>query len=115
MMPDEELIILWESPKIVPPEFRLYYDNKGKVICYTCDKIQGNYIVIDKETYAESRPDVRVIDGKLLRTYDSVILSKLVIDSNEGINTTKDDISIVVDDSYTGLKNKWKLKTSELV
>ena len=39
----EEYIILWEQPKLEPPEFRLYYDEHGAVICYTGDKsITGN-------------------------------------------------------------------------
>jgi hypothetical protein len=28
----EEVVILWEAPKIEKPEFRLYYDDTGKVI-----------------------------------------------------------------------------------
>ena len=47
---NQEYIIIWEAPKIEPPEFRLYYDDKGSVITYTCDKIPGNYIVIDAKT-----------------------------------------------------------------
>ena len=44
-----DFVIVWEPPKLEPPEFRLYYDDTGAVICYTGDKsIEGNYIVIDK-------------------------------------------------------------------
>jgi hypothetical protein len=61
----EEFMIIWEAPKIEPPEFRLYYDEHGAVVCYTGDKsITGNYIVIDALTFAQARPDVRVINGK---------------------------------------------------
>ena len=34
----EDCIIIWEAPKIVPPEFRLYYDDAGRVITYTSEK-----------------------------------------------------------------------------
>ena len=45
---DSGYITIWESVKVDVPEFRLYYDESGKVICYTCEKLPGNYIVIDK-------------------------------------------------------------------
>jgi len=112
-MSNEEMIILWEAPKIIPPEFRLYYDEKGKVICYTCEKLAGNYIIIDKDTYAEGRPDVRVVDGKLVKSYTSIVIAKLEL-NNEGITCAEEDISMLVDDEYTGKTNKWKLNIYEL-
>ena len=113
-MSAEEFIIVWEAPKIIPPEFRLYYDDKGKVICYTCEKLEGNYIVVDKDTYAEGRPDVRVVDGKLVKSYESTVIAKLQLDETEGVNTSIHDVSIIVDESYTDKTNKWKLKVYEL-
>lgn len=112
-MPNEEVII-WEAPKIISPEFRLYYDDKGKVVCYTCEKLAGNYIVIDKDTYAEGRPDVRVVDGNLVKLYQSMVVAKLELDNAEGIPTSVEDISIIVNQSYTGRTNNWKLKLYEL-
>ena len=58
----DEVITIWESPKVDKPEFRLYYDDKGYVITYTCEKLEGNYIVIDALAFAEARPDVRVVN-----------------------------------------------------
>lgn len=113
-MSTEEFIIIWEAPKLIPPEFRLYYDDKGKVICYTCEKLEGNYIVVDKDTYAEGRPDVRVVDGKLVKSYESIVITKLELNETEGINTTIDDVSIIVNESYTDKTNKWKLTVYEL-
>jgi hypothetical protein len=60
-----EASVIWESPPIIKPEFRLYYDERGCVLFYTCEKPEGNYIVIDSNTYAQGRPDVRVVDGKI--------------------------------------------------
>lgn len=110
----EKLITIWEAPKIVPPEFRLYYDEKGNVICYSCEKLEGNYIVIDKDVYAEGRPDVKVVDGKLVKSYASVVIAKLEIDNTDGIPTTVEDVSILVDNNYNGKTNKWKLNVYEL-
>lgn len=112
-MSNEEMIILWEAPKIIPPEFRLYYDEKGKVICYTCEKLAGNYIIIDKDTYAEGRPDVRVVDGKLVKSYSSIVIAKLELNI-EGTTSAQEDISILVGNDYDGETNKWKLNVYEL-
>ena len=84
---DEEYILIWEAPKIEKPEFRLYYDDKGKVVTYTCEKLEGNYLLIDAQTYAEGRPDVRVLDGKIIRISANAVVSKLV-PNKEGQNTT---------------------------
>jgi hypothetical protein len=114
MTENDDVVILWEAPKIVPPEFRLYYDEKGKVICYTCEKLDGNYIIIDALTYAEGRPDIRVIDGKIVKVATNVVITKLVPDTNEGKWCVKEDVSIITDSSYKGEKTKWKLNLYEL-
>ena len=63
-MTDEDYVLVFEAPKIEPPEFRLYYDEEtGKVLFYTCEKPEGKYLVIDSVTFACARQDVRVIDG----------------------------------------------------
>jgi hypothetical protein len=107
-----EQVILWEAPPIVKPEFRLYYDDKGQVLFYTCDKPEGNYIVIDAMTFAECRHDVRIVDNKLAKLSEVRILSKLVIDEH-GTDCASEDISIVVDETYDGPVTKWKLNIHE--
>ncbi len=108
---NEEFIVLWEPPVQEPPEFRLYYDDKGKVVCYTGDKsITGDYIVIDALTFAEGRPDVRVIDGKISRAAPNAVVYKLMPSKN-GISCAKEDISIV---TTLGPTTNWKLTTYEL-
>ena len=112
-MNEEDYVITWEAPKLIAPEFRLYYDDNGKVICYTGDKsIEGNYIVIDALTFAEGRPDVRVIDGKLSRAQPNAVVYKLMpSDADDAIVCAMDDVSIVTSD---GLVTKWKLNIYEL-
>jgi hypothetical protein len=110
-------IIEQELPEfipIVPPpvEFRLYYDENGKVITYTCEKLEGNYILIDAQTFAEARQDVSVIDGKVVRVSNNVTIPKLTIGSS-GTNTLKEDISIVVDEQ-SDKTQMWELKNYEL-
>jgi hypothetical protein len=106
---DEEYVIVWEAPKIVKPEFRLYYDNRGSVLFYTCEKPDGDYIVIDALTYAESRPDLKIVDGRIVRNSSSTVISKLGI-SNDGKMCEKEDISIIAEKNG----QYWKLKTVSL-
>lgn len=106
-------LIIWEAPVIVKPECRLYYDETGRVICYTCEKLAGNFIVVDTAVFAQGRPDVRVIDGKISTVQSGAIVSKLIA-SHDGIRCLSEDISIVVTDEYSGTVAKWKLNTYEL-
>jgi len=113
MSDQEDYVIIWEAPKLETPEFRLYYDEKGKVLCYSGDKsLGGKYIVIDAMTFAEARPDVRVIDGKVLRFKAEAIVYKLMPNDTEGTTCSVDDVSVIVESSEP--HTKWKLKTYEL-
>lgn len=114
MSEQEEYILIWEAPKLEKPEFRLYYDDKGHVVTYTCEKLPGNYVVIDSQTFAEGRPDIRVVDGRIVSSNSSAVVSKLVQDSKEGIICSAEDISILVNSSSKMKTQKWKLKTYEL-
>lgn len=105
--------IIWEAPPIIKPEFRLYYDDRGAVMFYTCEKPVGNYIVIDAAIYAAGRPDVKIIDGEISTASPSLVVSKLMPDT-EGVSCVEEDISIIADSSYDGETTKWKLKTYEL-
>ena len=110
-----EYKVVWEAPALVKPEFRLYYDKKGKVICYTSEILpEGDYIIIDAQTHAEARPDVRVVDGKLSTAKPGQIISKLTV-SDMGLNCAADDVAIIVNDmSYTGKSLNWKNEVYEL-
>jgi hypothetical protein len=105
----EDHIIIWEAPVLEKPEFRLYYDEKGYVVTYTCEKLDGNYVVIDTITYAEARPDIRVIDGKLVRSTVGAVISKLY-PADSGILCEAEDLSIITDTNG----QHWKLKTVSL-
>lgn len=106
MSDEEEYVIVWEAPEIVKPEFRLYYDNRGSVLFYTCEKPDGDYIVIDALTFAEARPDIKVVDGRIVREGSSTISSRLHKDT-EGVLCEIEDVSIITesDGQY------WKLVT----
>ena len=105
----EEYVIVWEAPVLAKPEFRLYYDDTGRVLCYTCETIEGNYIVVDALTFAEGRPDLRIVDGRIVRSTSGAVISRLYPDT-KGTLCEIEDISIITesDGQY------WKLKTYEL-
>lgn len=111
---EEGYIVLFEAPEIKTPEFRLYYDEKGKVICYTCEKLEkGNYIIVDATTFAQARPDVRVVDGRITTVTANAVVSKLM-PCDAGQQCAKQDISIVVDNKFKGEIQNWKMITYEL-
>jgi hypothetical protein len=110
---EEGYIVLFEAPKTQLPEFRLYYDDAGKVVCYSCEKLEGSFIVIDANTFAQARPDVRVIDGEITQAKPAAIVSKLM-PGDTGQACAKQDISIVVDKKFEGDITNWKMVTYEL-
>lgn len=105
---NEDHLIIWEPPVLIPPEFRLYYDEAGKVLFYTCDKPEGNYIVIDAQTYAESRPDVRVVDGRIAQSSATTIAR--LYPSDSGTLCEREDLSVITDQDG----QYWKLRINEL-
>lgn len=110
MSDKEEYVIVWEAPELVKPEFRLYYDKQhGSVLFYTCEKPEGDYIIIDALTYAESRPDIKVIDGKIVKATNSVFYSRLH-KSTDGMLCEVEDVSIITETNG----QYWKLKTVSL-
>jgi hypothetical protein len=106
----DEFIVIWESHKVEKPEFRLYYDDKGCVISYTCEETEGNYIVVDALTFAEARPDVRVVDGKIVKNNAGSVVSRLYKDV-EGVRCETEDISVITE--ATG--QYWKLVTINII
>lgn len=78
-------------------EFRLYYDENGEILFYTCEKPEGNYVIINAQTYAECRIDIKIIDGKIVKTNQGSLISKLV-PSTIGIKCASNDINIITED-----------------
>jgi hypothetical protein len=106
----EEMV--WEYIPPEPIEFRLYYDEKGSIITYTCEKLSGDYIVIDAQVFAEGRPDLVVVDGKLVKPTPEVFLT-LLSKSESGIKCASEDVTVLVTDDYDGDVTHWELKRYE--
>ncbi len=94
-------------------EFRVYYDDTGRILFYTCEKPEGNFILVDKDTFAAARPDLRVVDGRLTTLVPGIIISKYKPNSKEGVECASEDINIIVSTKYKK-KQKWKLTNHEL-
>jgi hypothetical protein len=110
---NQDYVIIFEAPKIEKPEFRLYYDEKGRVICYTCEKLPGNFIIIDSITFAQARPDVRVVDGRITTVVSNAVVSKLM-PCDSGQACAAQDISLIVSKEFKGEITNWKMITYEL-
>lgn len=111
-MTDDTSQLFWEVSTPEPVEFRLYYDDKGSIITYTCEKLPGNYLVIDAQVFAEGRPDLTVVDGKLVKLVPEVFLS-LLTKSVNGTKCASEDVTILVSDDYAGDTTHWELKKHE--
>lgn len=112
----ENYVMIFEAPKIEPPEFRLYYEEEsGKVLFYTCEKPEGKYIIIDGLTFACARHDLLIRDGRIVKAIqsNSATVSKLIM-AHQGTKTLKDDVSILVYQNTDLETAFWKLETYEL-
>ena len=112
----EEYIILWEPQPVEKPEFRLYYDDHGRVICYSCGPREegGNFVVISSLMYAEGRPDLIIIDGEVTKPSYKQVVSKLMPVDDGTFLCTAFDMSIIVDETFDGDTISWKMKVYEL-
>ena len=110
-MENKDYIVLFEAPVIEKVEYRLYYDTKGQVICYSCDNLEGKYLVIDALTFAEARQDVTVINGKIVKKSIATVSHKYVPSDNGDVNCHPLDISVISDQSNG---QQWELKAHEL-
>jgi hypothetical protein len=108
----KEKMFIWEPKTLIKPEFRLYYDDTGTITCYSCEKLEGNYIVINAQTYAESRHDIKVVDGKITTNFSNAVVTRFTKDT-EGTLCSVEDMSIIVDNDDVE-KQYWKLKVYEL-
>jgi hypothetical protein len=108
MTPDEFWSILHAVPDPVPLTYRLYHDNAGGLLFYSMERLPGNYIEIDAETFSRSPSCVRVVNGQLTETKCRTV-NKLTPDP-AGTRCHPKDIAVVVStESYSA----WSKKTYE--
>ena len=110
-------MVNWDFLKITEPEpieFRVYYnETTGNVICYTCEKLEeGSYLLVNGDIFAEARMDVKVIEGELIKNDDGLFITKL-IPGDTGVLCSTEDVTIIVDEEYTGNTMYWSTKQYE--
>ena len=107
MMTEEQLARMFQSlPEPKPVVLKLYYDDAGQPIVYSCDMLDGNYIEVDAETFAIASMQVRVVNGVLKHMPITVYSNKLV-PGTSGVMCHFCDVSIVVNNNGT----YWKKHT----
>jgi hypothetical protein len=109
---NDDSMFVWTAPPIEKPEFRLYYDEQGSIICYSGDKLEGNYVVVDALTFAEGRYDLRIIDGKLIKNSTHATIIRLT-PSDTGTLCAIEDLSVIVSEEDEVEKQYWKLTVYE--
>jgi len=88
--------------------FKLYYNkDSGKPIAYSMEELEGDFIIITKEQYAESKPDVIVQDKKIVHMASINYVRKL-IPSESGVACIASNVLIVDHNSHS----RWKMKTT---
>jgi hypothetical protein len=102
-----------EKVEHTPVEFRLYHDDNGTTLFVTCEKPEGKYIIIDKESYLGFSLDWKVKDGKLVKKFAGIRFTKLVPNKEYGTVCALEDISLIVPKEFEP-QQKWDLKVYEL-
>lgn len=115
-MNEQELAELFNSiiadNKPAELEFRLYYDAEGNPVTYTCEvceDLPGNYLVIDQDTYAQGRYNIRIVDGEIVPLSDFVYYNKIA-PSKSGTGCHPDN-ALLIDEKSSSM---WSVKTSRL-
>jgi hypothetical protein len=93
------------------PSYRIYYDDDGRPTCYTVDDLPGNYIEVDVETYVNSNRNIRIVDGKIEKISQPVMVAKLT-PAESGVSCHPDNVAVVVDSAQP--HTKWSLKHHEI-
>lgn len=90
-------------------EYRLYYNEHGDPLHYTCEDLPGDYVVVSAEVYAQGRYDCRIVNGQI--KYPSQIKYAKLVPGTKGTACYAKDVSIV-SNTETDAKH-WKLKIYE--
>ena len=91
---------------LIELEYRLYHDDHGAPLFYTCEKPKGEYIIVSKDEYERCRYDILVRDGNICYLNDISTSSKLV-PGDQGTATHPENVLLVDPDSSF----YWTLKT----
>ncbi len=87
---------IWQDQHSAPTEleYRLYYDDQGFPLFYSTEKISGNYLVIDQQTYVDGAKHIRVINGqiKIVKT----VYGKKLVPAQQGQTCHVTNVAMIV-------------------
>lgn len=99
----------YQEPVQPTLECRLYYDDTGRVLFYATEQLDGKYLVVTKEQYAEGRYDITIINGEIKYPVNKVY--RKLVPSTTGTATLRNDVAII---SNTETDSQfWKVKIYE--
>jgi hypothetical protein len=95
MTEQEFFDILGSMPDPKALSYRLYHDDRGRLLFYSMEDLPGTWVEIDQELFSRSPSRVRVIDGRVheLEWRQSVKLRP----SQNGTPCHAQDVTIVYD------------------
>lgn len=83
----------YQEPEQPTLEFRLYYDDAGRVLFYSMEQLPGKYVQVTSEQYAEGRYDVTVVNGEI--KYPVTKVYRKLVPSKTGTATSLSDVTII--------------------
>lgn len=93
----------FEMPPAVDIEYRLYYNDAGRVLTMSSSDYPSgdNYILISRDVYDRADYSLRVVNGEIVDTIDP---NKHYCDivPGERFRVVKGHASIIVDETYQG-------------
>lgn len=105
-----EAVAQFEHTETTQLSYRLYYNSDGSVRCYSMEELDGDYIVIDEDTYNQFRTDIIVKNGEIIRLTNNASW-KLCPSSTETYGCHPSNVSIVVEKDYPRTQY-WSVKTT---
>jgi hypothetical protein len=96
---------------VKPPSYRIYYDDDGRPTSYTVEDLPGNYIEVDAETYTSCNRNIRIVNGKIEKIQQPVMVAKLT-PADAGVSCHPNNVAVVVDSTESHIK--WSLKQREI-
>ena len=111
MMTEQEFLEIWINQRTdqVEIEYRLYHDGQGWPLFYSTERVEGNYVVVDKQTYLDSPKHIRVVEGKIKRI--KVLFGKKLVPAEQGQACDPADVCVIVADQLPS--KKWGIKHEE--
>jgi len=87
--------------------YRLYYNkDTKKPITYSMGKLEGDFITVTKDQYAQSRYDI-IINNERIENIQSIQYVRKLVPNANGISCHHSNV-LIVDKSSN---SKWKVKT----